>query len=647
MKLARLVLKDFGIYEEQEIIFNEPMAILRGLNAQGKSQVAQAAQLTLTAQCEGVDGKGVGAKDAIRLGADKAVITAGLETAKGPMELVVTYRDSGRTPVVHAGQGKDEGGSMARGFEKYLEINRERLSCVLDSHYFVNEKPADQKAILAALVLPSSYEFDAKMVELTEKHLGRQDWTKNPVVLIDQIYGDTKSGVYNARTKAKAELGAVHIPQKPAKPEFTAEEVQGKLTSLREKQNKEAKKVKSGGTVQVGRIEQNITQERERLATAQQDRKDAMNRQVSINADLLDGPALTSLKQQAAKRAQYEELATQIEALDGEINSQRAAQEIFEEMLEDEHGNAVDHASCPTCTQTITRTFISGKVFEHKASEQQADADKGNLLRQQSELGDIAGAEAKIKANEAKLAELLEVKRQITAAQERIQFAETAIKDLETALAEAKAKEASPVDTSALDSMTEEIGQWEGRLAPAVQYESTLAQIERAEAQWEDSKAKVNDLETLCSYWGDKGVKAKLIKEHIGGFQDSVNGVLSKWGYLARLSIEPYCFEVMTPRTSPNYLNIRRLSGFEKLAFAVALQAAIAVATKIRMIIVDAADVMIGTQRNKLFGCVKAMLDSKALDQAIIILADASKEAPKKEGVSFFFVENGTVQKLS
>ena len=102
----------------------------------------------------------------------------------------------------------------------------------------------------------------------------------------------------------------------------------------------------------------------------------------------------------------------------------------------------------------------------------------------------------------------------------------------------------------------------------------------------------------------------------------------------------------MTPRTSPNYLNIRRLSGFEKLAFAVALQAAIAVATKIRMIIVDAADVMIGTQRNKLFGCVKAMLDSKALDQAIIILADSSKEAPKKEGVGFYFVQDGKVERL-
>ena len=641
MKIGRLKLHNFGIFEDCEIVMDEPFSLYRGLNAMGKSTIAQAAQLALTAQCEGVDGKGVGAKDAIRLGADKAVITAGLETAKGPMELVVTYRDSGRTPIIHAGSGKDEGGSMARGFEKYLEINREPLSCVLDSRYFISEKPPDQRAILASLMLPKSYEFDAKMVELTEKHLGRQDWTRNPVLLIDTIYGDTKSGVYNARTKAKAELGAVHIPQKPSKPEFTAEEVQSKLTSLREKQNKEAKKVKSGGTVQVGRIEQNITQEKEKLVTAQQDRKNAMDRQVSINADLLDGPALTSLKQQAAKRAQYEELATQINALDAEIASQQQAQEIFKEMLVDEQGDPVDHAECPTCTQTITKEFITGKVREHEASEKQADADKGNLLRQQSELGDIAGAEAKIKANEAKLAELLEVKRQITAAQERIQFAETAVKDLEAALAEAKAKEASPVDTTALDSMTEEIGQWEGRLAPAVQYESTLAQIERAEKQWEDSKAKVNDLETLCSYWGDKGVKAKLIKEHIGGFQDSVNGVLSKWGYLARLSIEPYCFEVMTPRTSPNYLNIRRLSGFEKLAFAVALQAAIAVATKIRMIIVDAADVMIGTQRNKLFGCVKAMLDSKALDQAILFLPIRRKKCSKKDGVAVYFVENG------
>ena len=367
-----------------------------------------------------MDGKGVGAKDAIRLGADKAVITAGLETAKGPMELVVTYRESGRTPVVHAGTGKDEGGSMARGFEKYLEINRERLSCVLDSRYFVNEKPADQKAILAALVLPSSYEFDAKMVELTEKHIGRQDWTKNPVVLIDQIYGDAKGGVYNARTKAKAELGAVHIPQKPTKPEFTAEEVQSKLTSLREKQNREAKKVKTGGTVQVGRIEQNITQEQNNLKTATSNRDAAIAKRAAIDAELLDGPAMTTLRNQAAKRAQYDEFAAQIEALDGEIASQQQAQDIYSDMLKDEDGNPVDHASCPTCTQTITREFINSKIQEHKTSETLNEADKVGLVDQQSKLGDIAGAEANIKANEAKQAEKLEVVKQVAAAQDAI-----------------------------------------------------------------------------------------------------------------------------------------------------------------------------------------------------------------------------------
>jgi DNA repair exonuclease SbcCD ATPase subunit len=285
-------------------------------------------------------------------------------------------------------------------------------------------------------------------------------------------------------------------------------------------------------------------------------------------------------------------------------------------------GKPVDEAECPTCQQTITRKFIAGKVAEHQQLEKQVEAGKASLACKQRELGDIAGAEAKIKANDAKLAEKLETVKQITAAGERITFIETAIKDLETALADAKAKEASPVDTSALDALTSEIGEWEARLSPAVRYESTLAEIERNTKQRDDAQAKVSELETLCSYWGDKGVKAKLIKEHIGGFQDSVNSVLSKWGYEARLSIEPYCFEVMTPRTAPNFLSIKRLSGFESLAFAVALQCAIAVATKIKMVIVDEVDTMIGAQRNRLFGCIKAMLDSGQLEQAILLLAE-------------------------
>ena len=229
MRIARVALKDFGPYSDVEVLFDQPLSIVRALNASGKTKLAQAIQLSLAEQSFGTTSDGKGAKDKIRLGAEKAVLTLGLETAKGSLELVTTYAGPNRNPIIHAGNGGPDSGNLAAGFKKFLDVSKDRLSCCLDSEFFINEKPADQKAILAALVLPTSYTFDAKMVELTNKHLWTLEniptipvqqreriplinWTGNPVAIIDQVYGDNNSGVYGARKTAKSTLAGIYIP---------------------------------------------------------------------------------------------------------------------------------------------------------------------------------------------------------------------------------------------------------------------------------------------------------------------------------------------------------------------------------------------------------------------------------------------------
>ena len=404
--------------------------------------------------------------------------------------------------------------------------------------------------------------------------------------------------------------------------------------------------MKGGGTVQLGRAEQMVTAEQEKLKAAHEERRLAIQKQTEIDLQLLDGPALATHKQMAAGRKTYDDLASQISVFEQEISAQRQAQEIFAEMLIDEHGNSVDHAPCPTCTQTITKAFISGRIGDHKKLEDAAVQQKTELEAKQKALGDIAAAEAALKANEAKVQEKLEQVKKVTATGEKIAQIEKAIGEYQAALEKAKAEQSQPADTSALDALNSEIQEWEGKLSPAVQYESTLKQIEESQKRWEEQNVKVNDLETLCSYFGPKGIKAKLIAEHIGAFEESVNSTLSKWGYRARLSIEPYAFEVQTPRTGASYLPLKEMSGFESMAFSVALQSAIAIQSKIRMIVIDEADTMIGTQRNKLFGSIKALVDSKALDQAIILLSDPSTEVPKKDGVGFYGICDGKIHRM-
>jgi len=652
MRIGRIVLDHFGPYENADVAIDESMAIFVAQNASGKSKLAQAVQLSLAGRSDGTGHDGKGSRDKVMLGADKAVVTLGIGTAKGPIEIQTAMAATGgMIPKIIVGEsdGSVSTKALSDGFKRWLDNLTERFSCILDPEYFVKQKADEQRDILAALVLPPQYEFDPKLKALADKHIAGIDWTKPPVQVIDYIFGDTKRGVYGLRRTAKATLDGIHIPEKPRQPTEDVANVQKKLSEVRLKQNQEARKVKQGGTVQVGRVEQSLEQAKANLAAAQADRKAAKDRMVLIEADLLDGPTLTTHKRMAAKRKDYDALTAEINGYDSEIEGQKQLQQVFEAMLEDEHGNPVDHAECPTCTQTITHEFIAGKVQEFHQLQLTAEDEKASCQGRQRDLGDIAASERALKDHEAKIAEKLEQVRKVTATEERITLCEAQIKDLEQALLDAKAKETAPIDTSTLDRLTREMSEWEAKLAPAVQYESTLTQIREAEARADAQKAIVQELETLVAEFGPKGIKAKLIDEHIGAFETTVNNVLKIWGYAAKLSIEPYSFEVMTPKLAPNYIPLKELSGFESLMFGVALQSAIAVFSKLKMILVDAADVMKGERLVNLFRCVRSMLKAGILEQAIILQAVEENAPPPKPkaGVGYYSISDGKIERVA
>lgn len=636
MKLSTIHLEDFGPYVDQTINFDQPLNVIRGDLAQGKTKLSQAIQLSFASICAGIDGKGSGFRDKIRLGEDKAIITAGLETAQGAIQIRTTY-GPGKTGRKQDVTAADE--RIASEFEKHIQRSEDRLSCVLDSEYFTRPG-TDQRAILASLVLPTHHDFDAKMVALVEKHLGKIiDWNASPVAVIDKVFGDKSSGVYNARTQAKAALGAIYIPQKPVQPQYPAELVQQKLLALREKASQESKKVKRSGTAQTGRIEKDIENKQSELFVTNNDYAAAIKRRDEIEALILDGAALASFKQIAAQRSAFATLQTAIDALSGEIQDMKDAQEIYEGLRDD--------CLCPTCKQVIKPEFIAAKIAEHKGHELELTESRAQLIQQQKALGDIGKAELTLSQQEIASGRKLENVKQITALVEKIRTLETAIKELENALATAKAAESEPVDTTAIDAVNTEISEWEARLAPAVQYESTIKQIDTATKQWQDKKNDVDELETLCEHFGPKGIKATLLQKHIGGFNESVNRVLNWWGYSATLSFEPYSFDVVTPETTPKTLPVKELSGSELFRFLVALQCAIAVYSKIKMVLIDKADILIDAHRGKLFAGVKHLLDTGLLEKAFIFVADKRREAPKQEGVGFYLVEKGKVERLS
>jgi DNA repair exonuclease SbcCD ATPase subunit len=639
VNIRSLTIRDFGPVVEDRIEFDQPLSIIGGDNAQGKTTIANALRLTFTPRCPNTDKKGAGAMDNIRLGAKKAEIVAGVGTAKGPLQIKTTYGPgaSRRNQTIVAGQG-DDAAKYAAGFGSYLDRQTEALSCCLDSDYFFNPK-TEQKDILAAMIIAQSHTFEADKVALAETHLGKFVWDKSPVAVIDQAY----AAAYSARKDAKAALGGIYIQPQPQRPEYAAGHVQEQIAAFRALATKEAKKIKGGGTVQLGRIEQQLEQEKEKLAQARIAYSAAIKRRGEIDQAMLDGPNVKKAERTAAGRKLWDQLAAQIAGFVQEIEGQQEAQNIYQELLQDENGSPVDHANCPTCTQAVTRKLVNGKIDELQKLIVAAEQAKQNLVAEQAALGNVAEAEKIVADNAAWTEKKLQVTKDVTAATGSISAFEKSIEALEASLTTAKAQESEPADTTALDAANAELATWEARLSPALNYDSTLAQIEQATKRQQDQKAKVADLETLCAYFGDNGVKADLIAQGSEKFISTINSVLSKWGYEAKLSPEADAFTVLTPK---GWLPTKQLSGFEELMFKAALQCAIAVHSKIKMVIVDEAQTMIDEQRVRLFKAIQGMLDEKLLDCAFVILADKRETAPSKPGVAYYRVQDGKVQRL-
>jgi DNA repair exonuclease SbcCD ATPase subunit len=639
VKINNISLSNFRIYESETVTFDQPLSVIKGGNHSGKTSLAQAIKLALSKCADGTDPRGAGALDKVRLGANKAIIEAVIEGKQGLVTLTTQY-GPGKTGRTQRIKTEPENEKVAAGFDKYLDANQERLSCVLDSNYFVSQKPEAQKAILATLVLPTSYEFSPEMTALAEKHLGTFVWDKSPVAVIDQVY----EAAYSGRRTAKATLAGIRIPNKPQQPEHSAKVVQEKLGKLRSAASKESKVISGGGTVQIGRIEQSLEQERQKAATANAELIEAAKKSNELDEAVIGGDDLKEIERRAAGRKLFDQLQTKINALAAEIREQVDAQAIYADLLQDEEGNPVDHASCPTCTQAITRKFIDVKIAEHKQLQAEATQARVKLIDEQKELGDIAGAEEQLEANAQILREANVLGRTIKEIQARIEASQATIVTLTDQLFQAKANETAPPDTRALDALNAEIATWEARLSPAVNYNATLEQIKTLTAQWVTQKDVVDDLEVLCDHFGKDGIKAELIAKHIAEFSETVNSVLAAWGYSATLSIEPYEFIVAT--AMGHTLPLKELSGSEKLMFSVALQTAIAVHGKIRMVVVDEGDTFVGTERGRLLGCLKKLLDAGTLDQALVFASEVDKAKINKPGVATFWVEAGRVVAL-
>jgi hypothetical protein len=628
MYIKEIKLTDWRAYASA-VLSCAPLTVIRGANHSGKSSIAHAIQIALAGRSDGTDLKGAGASDKVRMGASKGEVGLTLQGAKDTVELTVAY--SAKT-------GRRSQDATNAQFLGWMEQQQERLRCVLDTEYFTSQKDR-QKNILASLVLPTKCEYDPEIIALARKHFAIMPEEVTPVAFLDDLYQVS----FQERTKAKAALSAIHIPPQPPTPENPAssETIQTNLATLRKKAEKVAKKQAPGANdAAIARLTAQMEAAQEKLDAADKELSELRPMLTDIESDILTGPKLKEAQQAAGRRAFLNQLDEKASQLITERETQQEVQGMFREMLQERN--------CPTCRQTIPVEFIEAKIAEHKALETAAGNAYNGILEEKAALGEVEGAERALKAHSAALERQQQIKQEIAKHHkvftDAMQEVSKKRNELDNLKAPAPATTENPFADTELSSLHDEIARWEGFLRSAITYEATLKQIEEATARRTAQQQTVNELERLVAYSGKDGLKAKLIEENVSSFLATVNGVLGAWGYSCSLSFEPYAFTVTGVSGVP--LPAKELSGSEAMMFGIALQTAIAVWSKIRCVVIDKADTMIGAERGRLFKTLETLVTNGTLAQAIIMVSDERADAPAKAGAVFYLAQAGTLRRL-
>ena len=201
----------------------------------------------------------------------------------------------------------------------------------------------------------------------------------------------------------------------------------------------------------------------------------------------------------------------------------------------------------------------------------------------------------------------------------------------------------APYDRGVADIDTE-IETLSDQLRPVIAAEERRKEIAIRQEQLSRLKNKAATLDKLVKHFDKDGIKAKLLGQYIGGFENKINEVLGAWGYSAVLSIEPYSFDITNARG--DVIPARELSGAERIMFSLAFQCAVSRTAEIGLVVIDEVSTFLPELRPVLYRRCYEMLQSGYLEQVILLVADNSPTVPALAGSVFFLVNDGVVTRL-
>lgn len=616
MKFRSIHLQNLLSHQDTTLTL-DVLTVLRGENGAGKSTVEQAFQMLLTGRSSSTKDNGSGSRDLIRSGTDKSAITIEVEDAALLGKRIAKVRcslteKSGRTVVIKDPADESWTGS---DFLSTLAGKREVLDCLINSRYFVDMDDARQKAFLAAIILPASVIWDDWVEKAVNDCELRVDWSLKAFDVIafgyDQAYEERKN--VNRKIKewrepqpvAPAEMDQATIRTRLAERQtqrtqlaIDRDKVLGKWQRGKDSREKASGKISS--------LESKLTIENQRRDVAAKD-------QLS-KAQFKEAEKLAAGAEKGAK-------------LEAEIQQNAGALAEIRRTLS-RLNDVGEKGECPTCTQPVTDAEFEHIVAPFIQKQDFLLTAERDMQTARKELGDYAGAQKLLDAH-------AQAEKDLKLIGEHIADVEKDIRELKNEIA-GQSEESQP-DTFVIDQQIDDIDsrieKGNAALTAAVQAESARRQYDEAMATRKKLDAKQALLERLVEYFGPKGIQAKLLDEHVGGFQGSMNKFLAGWGMKCQLAFEPFSFR-MGPLNNREAFILRTESEGQNAMFAAAFQVALAKVTGFNFVFVDAAEVLSPENRVTLF----KNLMSSGLEQVIVALADTRREVPKVPNSAFYLL---------
>jgi hypothetical protein len=612
MKIRKLNLTNFRSHTDTTIDNLPRFVVIRGANHSGKTSLVHGLEFALASRAaEATDDRGAGAKELIRTNADggKAFVKLRLQQDPATEE----FRDircslteaSGRTIAVSNPADKQAKGE---DFAFWLNQQRDLFSCLINGRHFVGLPKKDQKALLAGIVLPESYSgWDTDMIGRMQELRIAFNPAAKPFDEIAKAY----KVAFDERRDLNRDIKNHVIPEGDTTMAGDVAEQRDFITKaeqVRDNLLRQKTEIESADTAREQKLT-SLTGQREKATaklSAEQQAVEGFKKKVLSKAVLKDTQTL------AAKKDKANELDTAITVSTTKIAEYKEA--LAKVMELDKNPN------CPRCRQPISEDQVA-LIAEPLIEKRNAEEEKLAALREERRgIGDYEKAvkdiathtQAKIdlERSEGRVTEAHKELEHVNAQIEGIGPAPTVDDELIEAIAEAKRKVQEATD----------------RLEPVITANNLKKAKEDARAKGQAMQLKLSKLEELVKYFGpgDTGIQAKLLSEHVGAFQASMNKVLASWGYECSLCFEPYVFGIKRGETT---LALNLLSESEKHQFAIAFQVALAIHSGLLFAVVDASEIYDAAGRKQMFG---ALLNA-GLDQVIILGTDERTEVPDKQ----------------